>query len=277
MVRRFYITGGNNVGDPAALSNSITDPYFTGKVIRGVFKEGFRYWIPGLEWTFSGDTVTITSGDSFGQEEVIAVEVSTVAEVYNGEDDYTPEDPDCIEPYLPDIIKLVTARVNAVFEARETDPFSVFYDKGLYNQVGNDRLKTGDNYLTVWFIMPYSEDAPRDGSYYADAAFDVIIAIKTEANYTQAEREETNFFPRLIPVYKEFIRQLKRETKLENDSFENIYKHTKRFLPYWGGGDIAAPGAQNLWKNNADCIMISGLKVKISNTKCCTFLSNILN
>lgn len=270
MTRRFYITGGNNPGDPAVLSNSITDSFFTGKSITGVFKEGFRYYEPGVEWTFSGSTITIINGVPFAKDEVIIVEVSTLSEVYNDADDYTRNDP-CGSSYLPDILQSVVTNVNNFFENRIVDPFSVFFDKGLYNQVGNDRLKNGDYFFTVWLVMPFTESVFAE----EDVTCDIIICAKTESNYTQQEREDTNLFPRLIPIYKRLIEELKLETRLGTNSIEKVFEHKKRFLPYWGGGDVAAPGAPNLWKHNADCLMISGLKLKIQESKCCTFLTNL--
>lgn len=273
MVRRFYITGGNNVGDPAVGDGSIKDPFFIGKTVSGVFKEGFRYYEPGIEWNILAsttpgdyDTVNLLNGIQFAKDEVFIVEVSQLQTGTTCGDQA-----EYIEPYLPDILKCIVARVNSVFENRDDDPFSVHYERGIYSQVGNDRMKNNTGYLMVWLMMPFIENSPKDESYYADAICDLIIATTTEANYTQQQREEINFFPRLIPVYHQLKREIKREVKLDNCP---KLEHGKMLLPYWGGGDVSGPGAPNLWKNNVDAIKISGLKLKIKNIKCCTFFSS---
>lgn len=269
MVRRFYICGGNNEGDPPVNASSITDSYFVGKTVTGIFKEGFRYYIPSVEWTISGDTVSVLNGTTFQRDEVIIVEVGPLktGTTCTG----TGIEVVGVDPYLPDIMKCVVARVNTVFETRDEDPFSVHYDRGLYNQVGNDRLTDNSGFYLVWLVMPFTEDSPKDNSYYADANCEIFIAAPTDANYSQQQREDINFYPRLIPIYRQLIEEIKRETKLDNH--ETVI-HTRTLLPYWGGGDVAAPGQPNLWKNYADCIKISGLKLKIENIKNCTFFSS---
>lgn len=271
MVRRFYICGGNNEGDPPVDATEITDSFFDGKDVTGVFKEGFRYFNPGTEWNRSGNTVAVLNGTVFKKDEVIIVEVSPLK---TGTVCTDPSLEDCEdEYYLPDIIKCAVARVNSYFESRDTDPFSVHYDKGLYNQVGNDKLKDNSGFLMVWLVMgkDFYEDSAKDSSYSSDATCRIIIATTTDPNYTQQEREDVNFHPKLIPVYKRLMFELQNEPKLENNS---KIDHTKRFLPYWGGGDVSAPTQPNLWTVNADCIDINNIQLKKGNVKYCQFFSS---
>lgn len=269
MTRRYYITGGNNVGDPAVGDTSITDTFFDGKRITGVFKEGFRYLVPSYEYEVVGDTVKVTNGSDFRGGEVFVVEVGprrtgTTCPAGGVEDSET-------DPYLPDILKCVVARVNSIFELRDDDPFSVHYDRGLYQQVGNDRLIDNSGFIMIWLVMPFIEDGALDRSYYADATCELFIATPTEANYSQQQREDINFYPRLIPVFHELIKEIKNEPKLNRPK---IVRHTRTLLPYWGGGDVMGPGQPNLWKNYADCIKISGLKLRIENIKNCIVLKS---
>lgn len=48
--RRFYTVGGPGTYDPADSTDNITDPYFDGKTISGIFQEGFRYLKDAVEW-----------------------------------------------------------------------------------------------------------------------------------------------------------------------------------------------------------------------------------
>src|SRR5690606_35452057 len=208
MVRRFYITGGNNEGDPLVNASSITDPYIIGKTVTGVFKEECRYFGPNNEWTITGDTISVLNGTTFQRDEVFIVEVGPLktGTTCSG----TGIEVEGVDPYLPDIMKCIVARVNTVFETRDEDPFSVHYDRGLYNQVGNDRLSENSGFYIVWLVMPFAENSPDNDSYYADATCELFIAAPTDSNYSQQQREDINFYPRLVPIYRQLIEEIKR-------------------------------------------------------------------
>jgi hypothetical protein len=79
--RRFYTAGGVGTYDPAPVATTITDPYLTGKIVYGVFKEGFRYLIPGVEYSQAGDTITLlssfnTPAPELNDGEIISVEIN---------------------------------------------------------------------------------------------------------------------------------------------------------------------------------------------------------
>jgi len=272
MVRRFYICGGNNEHDPAIDSDTITDPFFEGRTVTGFFKQGDRYLEPVGEFEMpTATSVRIKTGAKFSNGEVISLEVSPKKTGAVCPDPDSEGEVD--EYYFPDIIKCVVARVNKFFEERDEDPFSVHYDRGLYNQVGSDKLKDKTGFLMIWLVMGSSlvEDEPKDSSYSSDVTCSVIIATTTKANYTMTERENLNFFPRLLPVYSRFIHELKNEPKLDN---HNRVDHSKRLLPYWSGGAPAGPGQPNLWTHFADCIEIPNIKLKKEHVKYCTPFSN---
>lgn len=167
------------------------------------------------------------------------------------------------EYYFPDILEDVFARISQFFETRAQDTFSVQFDHGLYEQVGNDRAKaaTTDDVL-AWLQMPFDEDQAEDDSYATDVTCRIIIAIETDNKYTQQQREQINFFPRLVPVYERLKYELKNEPRLSNQ-----YKLAlrKRFVPFWGGGDVNAPAQNNLWNKKFDCYDISNIKLKKNN------------
>jgi hypothetical protein len=77
--RRFYRVNGPGPYDPTDLDTSITDPYFDGKTVSGVFKEGFRFLRDGVEWSQTGDTVNITFDPGvivFMDNEIVSVEIT---------------------------------------------------------------------------------------------------------------------------------------------------------------------------------------------------------
>lgn len=169
------------------------------------------------------------------------------------------------DPYLPDIMGSVVSRVSLFFES-QANPFSVTYDKGLYNQVGNDRT---DSDLFIWLVMPF-EEVRRKPEIYASVDLRLIIAASTESQYSMKEREDNNFKPRLLPVYQRLIEEMKAEQMF---GYPKEIEHSKKILPYWGGGDVNAPGSPNLWKGCFDCIDVNGVKLEIEHTKNCTFFS----
>jgi len=74
--KRYYTCDGGGTYDPAPGATTIVDPYFIGKNISAVFKEGFRYLIPTTEWTFAVDTVEVINGTAFDTSEVFIVEIT---------------------------------------------------------------------------------------------------------------------------------------------------------------------------------------------------------
>ncbi|RYY14473.1 MAG: hypothetical protein EOO04_30150, partial [Chitinophagaceae bacterium] len=79
--RRWYLVGGPGTYDPAAGTNTITDPYFANKTIYGVFKEAFRYLKDGDEFTFDNtlSEIEIISGSVFSPGERVMVEIKYAA------------------------------------------------------------------------------------------------------------------------------------------------------------------------------------------------------
>lgn len=169
------------------------------------------------------------------------------------------------DPYLPDILRGVVARVDATFtDSIVYDKFNVYFDHGLYGQVAKNIYKTGaeDSYPLVWLVMNYAEERGRDYSVFADVTCQIIIAMPTDPVYTQAERDENVFKPRLLPIYKEFIRQVSDEPLLQTD-LQNKIRHTRILRPYWGGGDVNGPDQKNLFDGYIDAISIPNLQIKI--------------
>lgn len=75
--RRFYSVGGAGEHDPAPGSTSLEDPYLIGKNVTGVFKEGFRYLWPDVEYSFDSDVgkINILYGVALAKDEVFIVEL----------------------------------------------------------------------------------------------------------------------------------------------------------------------------------------------------------
>lgn len=70
---RYYTVGGPGDYDPAEGSTTINDPYFDGKTVSALFKEGFRPLIPTVEWEQVGTAVNNLTGNVYSTGEVVVV------------------------------------------------------------------------------------------------------------------------------------------------------------------------------------------------------------
>lgn len=168
-------------------------------------------------------------------------------------------------PYLPDIMAGVVARVSDAFSQREDDPFSVFFARGIINQVSRDVYATPNNYPLIWLIMNYPEVRGRDFSIYGEITCTIYIVAPTDSKFTQDDRETLVFKPRLIPVYEVFIQELKRERWFQ---IPGMPKHTRIDRPYWGGGDVNGTDQPNMFKKEVDAIAIASLQLRVRLDNC---------
>jgi len=165
--------------------------------------------------------------------------------------------------YLPNIFQEIVGKVNEVTAAK-TQPFSVFFEYGLFQDVSKKVYAAGQtNYPLVWLMMPYDERPTMIGT---DVSCTLIIAMPTDVNYSMAQRENINFFPRLFPIYEELLIQISRSRKLMNTRLEMI-EHTKRVLPYWGG-DEGGNNTANFSKHYVDAVQIRDLKISVRKQYC---------
>lgn len=173
------------------------------------------------------------------------------------------------DPFLPDIMEGVVSRVSAAFQARPSDPFEVFFDKGIYSQVSRNVYENPDNFPLVWLVYPYITRR-NDFRIYGEATCDVIIAMPTDNKFTQQEREDISYKPRLLPIYEVLLQELARERWFSFASADKVM-HDQVIRPYWGGGDVNSGGdTANLFKKEIDAISISNLKLTLKRQNCST-------
>jgi hypothetical protein len=171
-----------------------------------------------------------------------------------------------MDPYLPDIMEGVVARVSAAFEARSVDPFPVFFDKGVYSQVCKNIYANNPNsFPLVWLIMPFTTKR-ENFNIYGEVRCELIIAMPTDSKFTQQQRDDISFKPRLIPIYEVLLQEIAREKWF-------ILKpgkvgHNQTIRPYWGGGDVNGSDTPNLFKKEVDAIGISNLTLSIRRQNC---------
>jgi hypothetical protein len=170
-------------------------------------------------------------------------------------------------PYLPDIMQGVVQRVSDAFAARATDPFNVFFEKGIYNQVTQSVYRASEvRYPLVWLIMPYSTRRGEPG-IFGEVTCTLIIANPTSVEYTQQEREDLNFKPRLLPVYEVLLEEINREKWLMTSGVGKI-QHNQVIRPFWGLGDAQGPSQENMFGRNVDAISVANLVLKVRSHSC---------
>lgn len=172
-----------------------------------------------------------------------------------------------VAPYLPDIIEGCVSRLDDSFSARAQDPFNVYFEKGLLPQVRRSVYKDDAVFPLVWLVMKYDEKFGSVG-LYSEASFQVIIAMPTEVDYTQEQRDELIFKPRLLPLAEQLVKEFHRERQFVTMGSNSI-NHVRTLLPYWGMGDVAGNDQPNLFKDKfIDAISILFKGVKIKNGRC---------
>lgn len=174
------------------------------------------------------------------------------------------------DPYLPDIMEGVVARVNAAFSLRPEDPFNVFFEKGNMSQVGRQVYANGNsNGPMVWLVMPFAGVRGKDFSIWGNITCNLLITIPTDGKYTQQQRDDQSYKPRLLPIYDVLMQEIKRE-RWFSFAGPNRIEHVQVIRPYWGGGDVNGVNTPNLFKKEVDAIGIDNLqlRVKLSNNNC---------
>jgi hypothetical protein len=116
-----------------------------------------------------------------------------------------------VKPFLPDVIESMVTRVNDAFSSRETDPFNVFFDKGIIQQVRKAFTNADGRFPLVWMVYKFDEVFGTNFAVGQEANFQLIIAMPTDTEYTQQERDDISFKPRLLPIYHELMKEFKRE------------------------------------------------------------------
>lgn len=170
---------------------------------------------------------------------------------------------------MPDIMEAVVGRVHEYFSTRLTDPFPVYFAKGLYSEVSTRVYNAPDNLPLVWLVMNYKEEKGRRIGVFAEWKGDIVIATKTSKDYTQEQRDELTFKPRLIPIYDRLLYEMAKEPMFFVSQADRI-RHTRTIRPYWGGGDVNGGGTNNLFKQQIDAISLDDMQITIRKPVCTT-------
>lgn len=175
-----------------------------------------------------------------------------------------------VDPHLPDILEGVVSRVDAAFSARLTDPFHVFFEKGMYNQVWRE-IKENDpayenTFPLIWLVMPY-EMKRNNFRIWGLGNVSLRIIARSSSKYTQQQREDLVFKPRILPIYKQLMKEIGRE-KWFSFPGPNQIKHRPIMRPFWTMGNPAGTDSKNLFDAEVDEMYILNLELPIKLQNC---------
>jgi hypothetical protein len=164
-------------------------------------------------------------------------------------------------PILSDILEDVVSKISVITEA-EYEPFKTEFEFGPLSEVSKSIYSYDPSTVVIWLVEK-GEDRKRS-DIYGNGSCDIVIGLQTDSNWTMAERMNTNYKPKLLPVYELLIKELR-----SNRGLNNSYKidHKKYNLYYWGGGNVNGTNAPNLWEKMIDAVLIEGANISIKN-KC---------
>ncbi len=182
-----------------------------------------------------------------------------------------------VKPYFPDIIQSCVTRINTAFSFRSVDPFQVFFDKGLLSQVRRNVNLNPLNFPLVWLVYQWGEDFGKF-EIASELDFNIMIVMPTEHEYTQQQREDVIFKPRLMPIANQFVKELGRDRHFLTNGEKSIL-HRKEILPYWGLGDVNGQNdVPNLFANmHLEAIKISVRQLKMKPGNCSSNIYPMLN
>lgn len=121
-------------------------------------------------------------------------------------------------------------------------------------------------YPFICLLQDFTETKGKD--YVELNDLHVLIANVTSDKYDAAQRYIKNFKPYLYPIYDLFLHALGSDVNIAKSDGSRI-EHDKTDRLYWGKAGVYGNDAE-IFTDKIDAIEITGLKLKVKNTKCLT-------
>lgn len=177
-----------------------------------------------------------------------------------------------------DVIGEVVAKVNTKLlpSLQAKYPNGINYQYGTVEEVvtllANWSGGTYDakKYPLFWLLVNFPEDETGTIGMDKDVQLTIIIAtVNSDQSMSTKDRYETNFNPTLLPIYDEFIWQLRytKEFYLANSTRP---KHRKVIEAYWGREGILGRDNKNIFTDKVDAILITNLQLTLKEITCRT-------
>lgn len=131
-----------------------------------------------------------------------------------------------------------------------------------------DPVKYAEKFPLVWLAEPYDTDRRTPG-IYGTVNPRIYFINSTDKNWKAQQRMDFNYKPILLPIYREWLRQIIISPVFSHQSEESIpHKVTKGY--YWGVAQ------QSVLNDAVDCLMVSLPALRINNNSNCTTFKNFL-
>ncbi len=135
----------------------------------------------------------------------------------------------------------------------------------IMSELQQEVLTTPIRYPIFALIQPYKA---KFGNFsHQEITCDIIICALTKAEYSWSEREELTFNPILLPIYAEFMAQLKLNGSISYDGINPPHELVKLYHM----GDTQANKNGYIVPDMVDCVLIEGLRFNLEkDTLTCT-------
>jgi len=176
-----------------------------------------------------------------------------------------------------DVIGEVVAKVNTKLAPilSEKFPNGINYQFGTVEEVvtllANWSNGTYDakKYPLFWLICNFKEREARQAGLDKSVTLTIVIAtVNSDQAMSTADRYATNFNPILLPIYDEFIWQLRLSKVIQQDGLRP--EHDKIIEAYWGREGVLGRDNKNIFIDKVDAVLITNLQLTLKEITCRT-------
>lgn len=165
--------------------------------------------------------------------------------------------------YIPDLFAPVGIRMAQLCK------FDVFYDWGhkdemtrKFDRLDASKTQKGKKYPLFWLVMDFDETHGKSMNTYANLSLSFVLAVSTDPMFSQQQRRDKSFLPRLLPMYEAFLQAITEQTTMRKP-YGPLIEHKAALRPYWGDGVN-----KNLFNDFVDVIEIRNFNLDIAPLLC---------
>lgn len=176
-----------------------------------------------------------------------------------------------------DVVAKVSENMTETLQAYDPSITGVHYMAGHPLEITNRLSERGKNgkafekYPLIALFLDVPEEKNAGIGFESEITATFIIARSTVSNLIAEERDTKNFKPVLVPIYREFLKQINEITFGHWKPFQT---NGVRSLPhrewkrYFWGKDTFMKNVANNFNDHLDCIEIENLRLKINFKNC---------
>lgn len=168
------------------------------------------------------------------------------------------------------IVSKTSAKLLTQLKAVDPNITQIHYDYGHYNDIKERLIAKGktakDQRYPLIVLFEDFKQGNRVRGLDSIADVKIIILHLTRKDYTRQQREDLVFKPVLVPIYDEFLKQM----KISGDFMQyGPFRHDRIDRPHWGDPKLYANGGY-LFDDVLDGIELANLELKAYLPTCVT-------